>query len=80
MPISSTKFQSVGIPLYILVIKHECKLLDGFRYIKELLMQMHNNKMMNAYDNLLNNDINVYSVKPHCFTIKSDDLDKAKKY
>ena len=49
------------------------------RYIMELLMQMHNNKMMNAYDTLLNNDINVYSVKTDCFTIKADDLDKSHK-
>ncbi|MFM7978040.1 MAG: hypothetical protein ACKPKO_01880, partial [Candidatus Fonsibacter sp.] len=49
-PIFSIKFHSVGNPFYILVIKHECKLLDGFRYNKELLMQMHNNKMLNSYD------------------------------
>lgn len=77
-PTSSIKFQSVGQPFYILVIKHECQMVDGFRYIKELIMQMHNNKMMSAYDILTSNDIEIYSVKTDCFTIKSCDIEKAK--
>jgi hypothetical protein len=74
----SIKFQSTGKPFYVLVIKDECQMQDGFRCIKELIMQMHNQKMMDAYDTLQNTNIQIHSVKTDCFTIKADDLDKTK--
>ncbi|MEY3715084.1 MAG: hypothetical protein RJB59_887, partial [Actinomycetota bacterium] len=77
-PIHSIKFQSTKKPFYVLVIKHECQMHDGFRCIKELIMQMHNQKMMDAYDTLQNNNIQIHSVKTDCFTIKADDLEKTK--
>ena len=39
---------------------------------------MHNNKMMSANDILTSNNIDIYSVKTDCFTIKACDIEKAK--
>ena len=51
---------------------------NGFRYIKELLVQTHNFKMYNDYQILKNNNITVYSVKTDAFTIDKTDLEKVK--
>ena len=47
---------------------------NGFRYIKELLVQIHNFKMYNDANILKENGIWVYSVKTDSFTIKKSDL------
>jgi hypothetical protein len=65
----SFKFEQVGDPYYVLVLKAEKQLRNGFRFIKELLLQEHNFKMMNAYDRLVEANIKVVSVKTDCFTI-----------
>ncbi len=49
-PIESWKFGQVGDPYYVLVMKAEKHLRNGFRYIKELLLQGHNHKLMQAFD------------------------------
>ena len=54
------------------------KLVNGFRYIKELLLQYHNYAMYEAYTKLEAKGIKVYSVKSDAFTIHQDDLSKVK--
>eukprot|EP00438_Fugacium_kawagutii_P027024 Skav232522 [mRNA] locus=scaffold1096:1054611:1057742:- [translate_table: standard] len=63
---------------YCLNIVDEATLVDGYRYVKELLLQHHNHKMFSAYVTLLQNKINVYSVKTDAFVISRADLDKTK--
>ena len=62
---------------YVLNISDMKTLTNGFRYIKELLLQMHNFKMYSDYLTLKENDIDVYSVKTDAFTIGEDDVVKA---
>ena len=54
------------------------KLVNGFRYIKELLLQYHNFAMYEAYTKLEAKGVKVYSVKSDAFTIHQDDLSKVK--
>ena len=63
---------------YILNIRDKAKLRNGFRYIKELLLQHHNFKMKKAYFKLLKNGISVYSVKTAAFVIDTVNLEKTK--
>jgi hypothetical protein len=64
--------------LYILNISVQKDLTNGFRYIKELLLNFHNFKMYSDYQKLINAGIDVFSVKTDSFTIKETDVDKAK--
>ena len=61
----------------MLVIKAEALLKNGFRYIKELLLQHHNHKLKQAWDTLTANDIKIHSVNTDCFTIRASDLERA---
>jgi hypothetical protein len=63
---------------YILNVSDKSNLKNGFRYIKELLLQIHNFKMFTDYNILKDNNINVFTVKSDAFTIKKEDLDIAK--
>ena len=54
------------------------KLVNGFRYIKELLLQYHNYAMYEAYTKLEAKGVKVYSVKSDAFTIHQDNLSKVK--
>jgi hypothetical protein len=65
----SFEFVNHGDPCYVLVLKAERQLRNGFRYIKELLLQNHNFKLMQAYDLLTAASISITSVKTDCFTI-----------
>ena len=47
-PSESWSFEQVGEPCYVLVMKAEKQLRNGFRYIKELLLQGHNHKLLQA--------------------------------
>jgi hypothetical protein len=77
-PIASFRFKdSDKAPLYVLVMKAESQLKNGFRYIKELLLQSHNSKLKEAYDKLEANGILISSVKTDCFTIRASDLSRA---
>ena len=49
-------------------------LKNGFKYIKELLLQHHNFKMYSDYQTLTTNGIDVFSVKTDAFTIKEKDF------
>ena len=48
---------------YVLNVSGKIVLINGFMYIKELLLQYHNFKMYDAYRKLTDNNVNVYSVK-----------------
>lgn len=74
----SYKFVHQGSPYFILVLKAEKQLRNGFRYVKELLMQGHNFKLMQAYDALAEAGVKMYSVKTDCFTISAEYEAKAR--
>ena len=67
-----------GNKYYILNVGDRACLKNGFRYIKELLLQYHNFKMFTDYSTLKENGIDVFSVKSDAMTIRKTDLDKAK--
>lgn len=71
--------EEINQSYYILNIRDKAKLRNGFRYIKELLLQHHNFKMNKAYFKLFKNGSSVYSVKTDAFVIDTVDLEKAKK-
>ena len=75
---TSVKFEHRGSPYFVLVLKTEKQLRNGFRYIKELLMQGHNFKLMQAYDILDKAGVKMYSVKTDCFTIPTESEAKAR--
>ena len=64
---------------YLLNITDKCKLKNGFRYIKELLLQHHNYEMFTTYKTLTDNGINVFTVKTDAYTINTSDVSKANK-
>ena len=66
--------RTMGNTYYILNTTARKTLMNGFRYIKELLLQYHNYSMYEAYNILNENNIKVYSVKSDAFTIHEDDL------
>ena len=51
---------------------------NGFRYIKELLLQNHNLRMYLIHQTFKHNTMNVYSVKTDAFTIHATNLELAK--
>ena len=61
----------------MLNLKAQKDLTNGFRYIKELLMNIHKFKMYSDYQKLINAGIDVFSVKTDAFTIKATDVEKA---
>ena len=63
-----------GETYYVLNTTDRKTLVNGFRYIKELLLQYHNFAMYEAYTKLEANGVKVYSVKSDAFTIHEDDL------
>ena len=61
--IVSFKFVHRGDPYFVLVfLNAEKQLRNGFRYIKELLIQGHNFKLMKAHDLLAEAGVKMYSV------------------
>ena len=72
--------KDVGNTYYILNVSDSKKLLNGFRYVKELLLQHHNYTMYEAFETMKENNVRVYSVKSDAFTIHIDDLDKVEGY
>ena len=63
--------------LFVLNIARSTQLTNGYRYIKELLLQKHNYFVYQSYEKLRKNNINVYSVKTDAFTINASDVEKA---
>ena len=64
---------------YVLNVEDRAVLKNGYRYIKELLLQYHNYRIYKDYNTLRENDIDVFSVKTDAFTILRKDLQKAMK-
>ncbi len=65
-------------PYFVLFLKAEQQLRNGFRYIKELLIQGHNFMLMQAYDRLAEAGVKTFSVKADCFTIPVESDTKAR--
>ena len=63
---------------YILNLKDKAVLRNGYRYIKELLLQHHNFKMNQDFKTLITNNINIYSVKTDAFVIDTCNEEKTK--
>ena len=66
-----------GRSLFILNLSAEASLTNGFRYVKELLMQRHNFYLNRSYELLTNNGVDVYTVKTDAFTIRQTQLETA---
>jgi len=71
-------YEKIDQDVYVLTIKNEAELANGFCYIKELVYQIHNDYMDDTYDILRENGIGPYSVKTDALTILKSDLPKAK--
>lgn len=71
-----TNITQIGQTYYVLNIKQQTTLINGFRYIKELILQHHNYKMFRDAKTLTKNNINIYSVKTDALTILDSDVDK----
>ena len=67
-----------GDTYYILNTTDRQTLVNGYRYIKEMLLQYHNFAMYEAYTKLEEKGVKVYSVKSDAFTIHQDDLSKVR--
>ena len=52
--------------------------MNGYRFIKELILQHHNFDMNEACKKLKDNDVEVYSVKTDAFVIDKSNLGKAR--
>ena len=63
---------------HILNLKDRADLTNGFRYVKELLLNHHNYKIYSDHKKLTKAGIKVFSVKTDAFTINKSDLDLAK--
>ncbi len=65
-----------GRMLFILNLKAESSLTNGFRYIKELLMQHHNFYLERSYRLLRENGVEAYSVKTDALTVPAHKLER----
>ena len=63
---------------YVLNISDTKTLRNGYKYVKELILQHHNFDMNEAYETLMRDDVMVYSVKTDAFVIDKCNLGKAK--
>ena len=72
------EYESEAENYYILNLKDKAQLQNGFRYIKELLLQYHNFKMYQDYYKLRSNGVKVYSVKTDAFVIQRCDEERTK--
>ncbi|MFM7985629.1 MAG: hypothetical protein ACKPKO_40590, partial [Candidatus Fonsibacter sp.] len=65
-----------GNKSYILTVHERTPLINGFRHIKEYLMQYHNLPVYETYNKLIKN-VDVFTVKTDAFVLRSSDLEKA---
>ena len=63
---------------HVLTSNKETKLMNGYRYIHELLLQYHNHKIYTDAKMLTDNNIKIYSVKTDAFTIDKSNIEIAK--
>ena len=73
-----TKHIQEGKEYYVLNVSHTSVLKDGFRYIKELLLQEFHYKLNKDFNTLIDNGVDVFSVITDAFVVKKSDVDKAK--
>ena len=73
----TVEYVETGREIFVLNLCVQADMRNGFRYIKELLMQHFNNRMQQSYDKLKAAGVEVYGVKTDAFTIKESDLGKA---
>ena len=76
-PTMKVEFVETDKTLYVLNIYAQADMTNGFRYIKELLMQHFNQRMQESLDKLRHAGIKVYTVKTDAFTVREQDLAKA---
>ena len=76
-PHSPGEKKSASDPDFVLFLKAEKQLRNGFRYIKELLMQYHNFYLNTCRELLTENGVDVYAVKTDAFTIQQSQLEAA---
>ena len=63
---------------YILSISDTKIVINGYKYVKELILQHHNFDMNKTYETLMRDGVKVYSVKTDVFVIDKCNLGKAK--
>ena len=63
---------------YVLNISDTKTLSNGYKFIKELILQHHNFDMNEAYETLMRDGVKVYSVKTDAFVIDKCNLGQAK--
>ena len=63
---------------YVLSISDTKTLRNGYKYVKELILQHHNFDMNEAYETLMRDNVVVYSVKTDAFVIDKCNLGKAR--
>ena len=68
-----------GKEYFILRIADTASLLNGFRYVKELLLQEHNFQMYEAQLRLSEHSIRIYSVKTDAITIRASDMESVRR-
>ena len=64
---------------YCLTVTDRVALRNGYTYIKELLLQIHNHKMQEDYNKSINDGFDMWGVKTDAFVIRRENLSKAKK-
>ena len=68
----------MNVSIMCLNISDTKTLMNGYRFIKELILQHHNFDMNEAYETLMRDGVKVYSVKTDAFVIDKCNLCKAK--
>ena len=74
-----TVYTELDEKYYCLTVSDRVTLRNGIIYIKELLLQYHNFKMYQDYLKLIDNNVDVWSVKTDAFVIRREHLRRAKK-
>ena len=62
---------------YILTVSERTTLTDGFRYIKEYLMQYHNMLVNDSYNKLTKYGVDVFTFQTNAFVLRDSDLEQA---
>jgi hypothetical protein len=71
---TSVEYKETGEVVWVLNLTNSADMTNGFRYIKELLIQYHNAEMQSCLRKLADANVSVYSVKTDAFTIAATDL------
>ena len=74
----TTAIAPTGRDLFILILSAEASLTNGFRYMKDLLMQHHNFYLNKCWKMLTEEGVGVYTVKRDAFTIQQARVDEAR--